>query len=627
MTMNDELLKPTGTRIDPITKVRTPVYTPPANQVPSSVVMAGGGSMPAQVTNEMRVAPPRASPIREAISQRASVAPQVAQRLAQSPAARPIDVPRTLADVRGAAPATNLPFPNQIGQGIAPIKAPPMGSVPTPGNIPMPSAAPMAAAGEGVISRAAKVAAEKGGSVLGGVKPAIQRAASSPAAQIMGGVGKMAGGIAAGGTGLMAIDNVANGNKMLGAAQGALAATAFLPGPLGTAGQAANLGYQTIVNSKTLSDLIKKGYNFATGKKEPEGPGATVMPEVPEVRPDQRSQAPVATVAPAAAAAGGVSPATPVAEAATSPNKPRGPIAKAADRVVRDASAAPMSKTAQDRVGELQQMAGAEQEAQLGVPRTGESTAVQAFGPGDQYAGSRQTGPGVYELPAFDNGANPMPPGDVAILRGNMGAKQRGSIETRFDGARGEERANMPELKGYEPGQLFEFMRQAQGSNDPRVIEAGKVAAELLGAQRKIDADVAMQDSRNEALIKQQQIQSGATVQSAGISAEASKHNANAAGRALKAVEVEVPIIGADGKAAIDPATNAPIMRKSAVWFNPATSQWTPVDAPVPEPAPPPRVINKQQQQRLVQELRANKMNDDAISQFMKSNNIVTSGN
>lgn len=618
--MNEELRR-LGTRIDPATGLRSGIYGPPAAQIPPGAVTQSTAPMQALRTG---VTPPMQvqSPIRDAIAQRAAVAPEVAQRLAQNPAARAIDMPRTLADVRGTAPASALRFPNEIAAprnaGMQPPSPPSLSA----------SANPKAAAQmKGVISEAAQRGVGAAGTAarfargIAGAVPRVAGAIAGPM-QVGRGIEKLTedggawqkgeGAVRVGAGTLATLQPFAP--KLLGAA-----------GPIGsaaaigmTAGDLVPDSWIKKINNIPGAPALRSTVRGALGLPDDSSPkksdAGTSNPSAAAIPlPDKATAAAAPVLAPSAA---------PATDLATPTPKARGPISAAADRVAKPLVAAPASQSVQTRAAELQKIAGDE----LNGMRSNEAQpgGVQAFGPGDSYAGAKQTANGVYELPAFDNGAKALPDGDVAILRGNMSPKNRGSVETRFDGARGEERANMPEMQGYDPAKLFEFMRQAQSSNDPRVLEAGKMAAEMLVAQNKIDAEAQMMNARNEALIQQQQIQSGATLGSANIGAAAERYKADkgyGTAKDIKVAQIDAPVKGQDGNEIIDPITRAPVTRKTAAWFNPATSQWTPVE-PSAQSAPP-RQITKQQQSALLKELRAKNMSDDAIHEFMRSNNLI----
>lgn len=531
-TTPDEILRQqrTATRLDP-SGARSTVYQKPAGQVPRGVVTPGLDPMPARAQT-IQYPSSTANPVtRAAFEARPTVAPEVSQRMAQRLAPRQMppgatvqvdptgtarvnplnsDAPRSIGQIRGAsAPASAGSVTGKVGrltQAVPGRIAQAAGTVGRMG---------VGVAGLSQISKGANqmTGAQEGGMLEGAARTAAGAAALTPASvlpKVLRGAGPI-GAVASGSllatdlmglpaTGLSphalgmraveAVQNHPTGNRILNAARSAL-------------------GLPTAEPAKTLSDLI-------VGDR---GGAPSAIPSAHAATPEQAAPA-----APDAAQWFG----TPDAAAANVARP--GPIAAAARS--GGAVARPASRFAGERTAQLQRMAGAELGASRAVARPAVAEVVaddpggggiQVLGPGDGYAGMRQTAPGVYEAPAWEgDAARAAPPeGQVQIDRGGG----RNIISSFADAQRGgtERVAYAPELTGLAPTELLETIRNSTGSDDPRIAELNRQATELLMTQLREAGALDRTQMQVEGGLAQQQEATRGTLGAADIRARADR--------------------------------------------------------------------------------------------------------
>lgn len=507
MATPDEILRQqrTATRIDPTTGARSSVYGGPG-QVPKGVVTPGVEPMAARAQTIQPPASQYNSARRAMFDARPAVDPTVQQRaMAQGPTA-PSNAPRSIAQIRGAsAPASAGSVMGKIGrltQAVPGRIAQAAGTVGRMG---------VGVAGLSQISKGANqmTGAQEGGMLEGAARTAAGAAALTPASvlpKVLRGAGPI-GAVASGA--LLATD-------LMG-----LPATGLSPHALGMRAVEAVQNHPTgnrILNAARSALGLPTAAAEQPGSPAKPAAGPSAIPSAQAATPEQAAPA-----APDAAQWFG----TPDAAAANVARP--GPIAAAARS--GGATARPASRFAGERTAQLQRMAGAELGASRAVARPAVAEVVaddpgggiQVLGPGTNYAGMRQTAPGVYEAPAWEgDAARAAPPeGQVQIDRGGG----RNIISSFADAQRGgtERVAYAPELTGLAPTELLETIRNSTGANDPRIAELNKQATELLMTQLREAGALDRTQMQVEGGLAQQQEATRGTLGAADIRARADR--------------------------------------------------------------------------------------------------------
>lgn len=554
MATPDEILRQqrTATRLDP-SGARSTVYQKPAGQVPRGIVTSGVEPMPAR--GELRdLRGTGSNPLRERILAQPNPATAMAERVAANrPVAGPIQTTAQSLSAPAApgASVTNHGLRAQLA--AKPAVDPVLGRG---GPVPASGAPTSIAQMRGASAPASA------GSVMGKIGRLTQ-AVPGRIAQAAGTVGRMGVGVA----GLSQISKGANqmtgaqeGGMLEGAARTAAGAAALTPasvlpkvlrgaGPIGAVASGSLLAtdlmglpatglsphalgmraVEAVQNHPTGNRILNAarsalGLPTAAAAEQPGSPaqpaaGPSAIPSAQAATPEQAAPA-----APDAAQWFG----TPDAAAANVARP--GPIAAAARS--GGAVARPASRFAGERTAQLQRMAGAELGASRAVARPAVAEVVaddpggggiQVLGPGDGYAGMRQTAPGVYEAPAWEgDAARAAPPeGQVQIDRGGG----RNIISSFADAQRGgtERVAYAPELTGLAPTELLETIRNSTGSDDPRIAELNKQATELLMTQLREAGALDRTQMQVEGGLAQQQEATRGTLGAADIRARADR--------------------------------------------------------------------------------------------------------
>lgn len=461
---NEDLLRRTATRLDPITGNRSAVFSPSAPQVPQGVVLQSYAPMQTSPnvgwdTRPIQPTGPNAA-TRAMFETRPVVDPAVAQRLPTQSAAA----------IRPHTPSVRELL--SVGQ-TAPVQ-------PT-----SPTAGP--------IAKAARGATTGIGGFVRSVPGAIGR-----------GVGYMAG-----------LDQISTGVNQLLGDQGGSRLEGLGRTALGAATLVPQLRVPAMIGSAGLSVLDAAG-GPANIIRNIDAGAARLFGNTPPGQPqaDQPTQywadgRPVAqpvtsqpvTSQPAQTVEAPAVPATPVTQAAAQPLPQTAPRAAPAARPIAQAD---LSRAGQARLDELRQMAG----QQLAEPtqRTIEREPIremQVFGPANNYGQAQRTGPGMYQLPQWDGPAPNMPEGEVMV--------DRSGIRSTFSERNGTERlTDMPKLDDVSTQQLVQFINAAQSSSDPRVRAASAQAFEMLRSQAGLESDERIAAGRDAASIRSSQISAAA---------------------------------------------------------------------------------------------------------------------